>query len=112
MPKTTTQDPKKAEAVKMLRKFCPRGSTVYGIVRKVSGNGMSRQISFYSIRKNKPQVLDGYISNLLPHYKRVPMEKGEGLKVGGCGMNMIFAVVNDLASELYGDGYALKNESL
>lgn len=106
------QDAQKAEREEKkeeLRKYCPKGSTVYGIVRDVSRSGMQRRISFYAIKDNRPIFLDGMIANLLD-YKRSNRE--EGIIVGGCGMDMCFHVVHSLAHSLYQDGYALSADRL
>ena len=91
----------------MLEKFAPQGSTIYGIVKHVSKSGMLREIDFYVIADNQPRYLSGYIANVLG------MKLGDrGLRVSGAGMDMIFAVVYDLAQRVYGDGYALKHAQL
>ncbi len=111
MPKTKTDPVQYAEAVEKLKSWCPQGSRVYGVVRKVSSSGMSRRISFYVIKNNELIFLDGYIAHL-GDFKRSPRDKGEGLIVGGCGMNMIMHVVTTTAERLYGRGDALSYETL
>lgn len=100
-------------ALKALRKLCPPGSTIFTIVRHVSRSGMSRVISSYVIRKNKPRWLDGLISKVLDYHMH---KHHEGLVVSGCGMNMGFHVVYSLSSALYGaekrGGYKLNQEWL
>lgn len=80
--------------------------TVYGIVRHVSASGMSRDIDLYIIQDNRPVYLTGYASTVLDY----PMSKNQGMKVGGCGMNMVFHCVNSLSSVVFGDGYKIKHE--
>lgn len=98
----------KAEAVEWLRDVYPKGSTVYTVLRSSSRSGLSREIGIVAIR-------DGGTTILHPNY-RVGIacdyrmnKQGDGLKVQGGGMDMGFAVVYDLASVLYGDGYALNH---
>lgn len=107
-----------ARAREMLLKFCPRGTTVYGIVRSVSRSGMSRRIDFYAIDPTdaRPVFLTGYISTLLGMPWK---DKRDGLSVSGCGMDMIFHVVNNLSMALYcpekydhDAAFALRSESL
>jgi hypothetical protein len=72
--------------------------TIYGIVKHVSQSGMMRHITFFTIVDNKPIELDWYISTLLD-YKRV--KGSSGLKVQGCGMDMVFSVVYNLGCALW-----------
>ncbi len=78
------------------------GDTVTGLVRSVSSSGMSRQIDFYC---NDPRgglrYLSGYIATALD-YRRA---QSGALIVGGCGMDMIFAVVYDLGRVLFRDAH-------
>lgn len=109
---------RRQRAEDMLRKFCPKGSTVYGVVRSVSRSGMSRRIDFYVIDKAdaRPVFLTGYISTFL----RMPWkDQRDGLTVNGCGMDMIFHVVNNLSVALYcpkvynhAAAFALRSEQL
>jgi hypothetical protein len=94
----------KAEAIKHLRKLLRPGSTVHCVLRHVSASGMSRRIDFYKIDKDEPLFLSGYISDVLG-YKRT--DKGEGLWVSGCGMDMGFAVVYALGSTIYPKGFKI-----
>jgi len=110
----------RAQAEKMLLRFCPKGTTVYGIVRSVSRSGMSRCIDFYAIDPTdaRPVFLTGYISTFL----RMPWNNRAskaGLRVNGCGMDMVFHVVSNLSMALYcpekydhDAAYALRSEQL
>ena len=114
--KTEYETLHRAECKEQLLKHLSRGDTVYSIIRHVSANGMSRRIDFYAIRDNKPIYLTGYIEGLLHSYKR--HAKGDGLIIGGSGMDMAFHVVYNVASALFDDntgsdsGYALKSERI
>ena len=73
------------------------GQEIYCIIRHVSKSGMSRHISFFCIVNNEPRFLSGLIADYLD-YK---MNKyHDALVVGGCGMDMAFAVVYNLNSKL------------
>lgn len=86
------------------------GATVYCVLRSVSSSGMSRRISFYALDQNaddrKPlraaelRYLDHAIASLTS-YKQ---SSKEGLSVGGCGMDMGFAVVYDFGRALWPNG--------
>jgi len=54
------------------------------------------------------QVFPNYAASVVLDW---PLVKGsrDGVKVGGCGMNMCFHLVYTLSSILYGDGYALNH---
>jgi hypothetical protein len=80
--------------------------TVYGIVRHVSASGMSRDIDLYIIADNRPVYLTGYASTILNY----PMGKNQGMKVGGCGMDMVFHCVSSLAQAIGRDYKTLKSE--
>ncbi|MDD5009584.1 MAG: hypothetical protein PHC68_14430 [Syntrophorhabdaceae bacterium] len=82
-------------AIVELRKLLPAGSTVYVILRSVSRSGMSRIMSAYTIKNNKPIFLDGCVAPLL----ELP-RKNEGMRVTGCGMDMGFWLVSSIAKKL------------
>lgn len=93
---------KQNEALEQLRKLCPKGSTVYCVLRGVSRSGMSRNIDFYVMQDNEPRWLTGYMSAAgIVNQSRSDWEKSRGVKVHGCGMDMGFHVVNNLSMALY-----------
>lgn len=79
-----------------LREWLKPGDTVSCILRSVSRSGMSREISF----------VDKEMRNLdYPISKACGYRFGkQGLKVGGCGMDMGFAVVYELGHRLWPKG--------
>jgi len=81
---------------------------VYAVVRRVSSSGLTRWVDFFTIEHNELWYLTGHIANVLSNYTRTK----EGLKVEGTGMDMVFAVVYDLSTALYGNGYILRSESI
>lgn len=94
------------EAKAELHKLLKAGDTVYTDVGTVSRSGMSRTMSVYipviNEHTGKPDIRD--ITHLVAKvagYKR--NDRGE-LKVGGCGMDMGFAVVYSLAARMFGRG--------
>ena len=84
-----------------LREILKPGDTVYTLLRSVSRSGMSRSISLYTFKDNEPMMLD-YATSILTGYK---LDKNEGVKIGGCGMDMGYALVYALSNALYRDGY-------
>ncbi len=102
------------EAIKDLRSIVKSGDTVYHFVSHVSSSGMFRCISFMVIKKNKPICLDWYIERICDYNRN---EKHTGVSVSGCGMDMGFSVVYNLASAIFKDkgcdnGYKLNSAHL
>jgi hypothetical protein len=86
------------EALKSLTKALKAGDTVYSVLRNVSRSGMSRQIDFYVIGKDrKPWCISG----LIRHVSGYACTESGALKVNGCGMDMGFHVVNNLSMTLF-----------
>lgn len=109
---------KRAEAILHLRTILPRGSTVYTILRSVSRSGMTRGIDCYMLSienvGGQQVAVPNWITSYVGHAIDSPQpenywRKSLGLKVGGCGMDMGFHVVNSLSYALYDDGYAIKH---
>lgn len=114
MAKITQTEAK--DQLEKLRKWFPRGSTVYTILRHVSRSGMQRQISVVCISADS----DGKITDLHPNWSisqlvGYRLNKGgahDTLIVNGCGMDMGFDIAYNLSAKLYGDGYALNHRWL
>jgi hypothetical protein len=99
----TQKDAEREEAIAHLRTVLKPGDTIYTVLRKVSSSGMSRQIDVYVIKDNRPWFLTGWVSKACG-YSRA--DQGHGpLRVGGCGMDMGFAVVYDLSRVVFRDGW-------
>lgn len=99
----------RADAIATLRAMLPPGSTVYTVLRSVSRSGMSRRIDCYLLSPNGPRWLSGLVSRALqmPH----PNDSThQGLRVGGCGMDMGYHLVYHLAATLYPDGFECTGE--
>lgn len=79
---------------------------VYGIVRKVSSSGISRDIDLYIIKDNRPVYLTGYASVILGY----SLSKDRGMKVGGCGMDMVFHCVSSLVESCGIDYKSIRSE--
>jgi hypothetical protein len=91
-----------AEAVTRLREILKPGDTVYTVLRHVSSSGMSRDIDLYVFRDDKPFWLTGYAATATGQ-RRAP--KGSGIRIGGCGMDMGFALVYGLSRTVFADGF-------
>jgi hypothetical protein len=99
MPKQTkAAQQEQAEAIARLKEYIRPGDTVYCILRRVSASGMSRVIDLKIMHENEPLHI-GYNAALALGY---PYDrKAEGIKIGGCGMDMGFALVYELAQTLF-----------
>lgn len=110
---TKAQMADRAEAIAKLQEILKPGDTLHTILRNVSQSGMSRVISVVKTTEDGEIIcLDWHIDRA-GLYKRTPASsRHDGLKVGGCGMDMGFAVVYDVAQAVFQDGYALKQRWL
>ena len=89
-------------ALDQLRALLPPGSKVHTVIRNVSRSGMSRSIDAYLLLDGDRRWLSRYIAIAC---EMSFDEKRECLKIGGCGMDMGFAIVYDLTRTLYPDGF-------
>lgn len=87
-------------AQEFLKSICRPGTTVYCKIGSVSHSGMSRQISLYVVDKKTKRLISisWHVAQLLS-YK---LGSSGGVKIGGCGMDMGFALVNRLSYALHG----------
>jgi hypothetical protein len=93
------------DAVRELREILKPGDTVFTKLISVSRSGMSRVIMPLVIRNNEPRYLDWKVAKATG-YTLTPTGSGrEGVKIGGCGMDMGFALVYRLSSVLFPDGH-------
>ena len=96
-------DEQRAEALDTLRELAPPGTRVYVILRHVSRSGMMRRID--------PLVIDSDGDRRYLTYSAcVVLDEpeqyaGDGIKVGGAGMDMGFHLVYNLAATLYPEGF-------
>jgi len=88
----------KARLVTELKEVLKPGDTVYTKLNHVSKSGMMRVIEVMVFRNDQPHYLTYQVADLLGYKMH---KKYEGLKVGGCGMDMGFSVVYGLSAQLY-----------
>jgi len=91
----------KDEAIKVLGDDLKPGDTVNTILRHVSRSGMSRSIS----------MLNG--DSDITYFAALAMgekidQKNGGIKIGGCGMDMGFALVYNLGYCLFPEGFKVE----
>lgn len=89
-----------AEAKANLRKWLKPGDTVHTILDHVSRSGMSRNIRVVILRDGEALHPNHSVAVALG-YSRA--KHGDGLVVGGCGMDMGFHIVHSLGYALFGE---------
>lgn len=100
IPATEGRKALEREAMKRLRQSLRRGSTVYTVLRGASSSGMSRTISLHVIRGGELRDITAAAARAMG-YKVVRAPMGEGIRVGGCGMDMGFHLVYNLSRSLF-----------
>lgn len=96
---TKKADQEKAEAIAQLRKWLKPGDTVHTILDHVSRSGMSRDIRVVILRDGEALHPNHSVAKALG-YSRA--SHGDGMRVGGCGMDMGFHIVHSLGYALFG----------
>ena len=103
----------KDEANENLRKWVKEGDTIYYIIKNVSPSGMYRHIDFYKFDVENGQVRKSWLSYNIAVALGYPFKvKTNSVGVSGCGMNMAFSVISNLASALFDNYKLLKYEGL
>lgn len=92
-----------AIAIAFLKKTLKPGKTVYTTVKHVSKSGMSRDIAVFIAYKGAIKDISWHVANALG-YKR---SDNGGVKIGGCGMDMGFALVYNIGHKLFPKGFKL-----
>ena len=94
------------EAVEAAAKTHDGKPVFYTILRSVSRSGMSRTISVHYVEKETGELCQlNYVCAVL---LGLSMDRSyDGVRIKGCGMDMGFALVYDLASRACADGYAI-----
>ena len=91
-----------AEAIERLREWVKPGDTVYTILRHVSRSGMQREIGCVLLRaEGEGRTVDLHPNHAVALATGNRQGKRDGVIVGGCGMDMGFALVHALSSVLY-----------
>jgi len=104
------REPTKAEKQKYrddLLEMLPPGTTVHAVLRHVSRSGMTRWIDLYFIEDGHPHWLSYRAAAVMD---QTFDKRRECIKIGGCGMDMGFALVYNLSRALYPDGYGCIGE--
>ena len=98
MTKKQIAEQERTLAIARLRKCCPPGTTIHISLVSVSRSGMYRRMRFFV----------GDFEDITRDVARATSSRlhlDNSLGVGGCGMDMGFAVVYDLSYALYPKGF-------
>lgn len=91
----------RAQAIAHLKTLVKPGDTVQTVLRHKSASGMSRSISCFVARDSELIKLDYWIAEAgIAKFE----QKHGGLKMGGCGMDMGFALVYNMGRMLWPSG--------
>ncbi len=99
----TQKEREQAEARERLLKWIKPGDTIHTILRHCSRSGMQRVISLKKTEEDG-NIIDLSYNTALACGMRYNRDR-EGIVIGGCGMDMGFALVYDLSYVLFGKGY-------
>lgn len=98
----------RAQYIEMIAPWIKEAGKVYGIIRKVSASGMSRNIDLYIICNNEMVYLTGSAAKILGW----KLAKDRGMVVSGCGTDMVFRAVSALCEACGIDYKTIQSEVL
>lgn len=90
------------EAIEKLRGMLKPGDRLSTILRHVSASGMSRSISVIISDQDGINDITWLVARALD--MRID-DKHQGIKIGGCGMDMGFEIVYQLGGKLFPGGF-------
>ena len=108
MARTRTND--QTHSLEQLRQWLPKGTRVFTILRAVARSGMRREVSVvvWQPGSDRPIHPNHHVCQVLG----LRRGKNDGVVIQGCGMDMGFHLVYELAYALYGNSDALTQEWL
>ena len=92
-----TKQQNKKEAIERLKEVIKKGDTLFTQLQHVSQSGMMRHIKVRQLKNDRPLDWTYLVSNALDWKVS---DKTRGIRVGGCGMDMAFSVVNHLQEQM------------
>ncbi len=102
MSKKAQKASDRAAAADTLREYLKPGTVVTSVLRHVSQSGMQRSISLCVVRDGEIWDISYVAARALDY--RID-DKNGGIKIGGAGMDMGFALVYNLSRVLYPQGF-------
>jgi hypothetical protein len=104
---TKAQEQAKQEAIEHLKTVVKPGDTVYTILRSVSRSGMSRTVSAMVHLPDGPFDISGWAAKATG----LTLDRDRlGVKMQGCGTDMGFELVYQLAWALFREGFGCVGE--
>ena len=104
----TKKEIAQAEAVKTLKEWGIKdGTTIYAKVVRVSSSGMSRHVRLYANIKGEVVDISYHAAKAL-EWGYAGDRYNEGIRVSGCGMDMLFHTVYSLS---YAMGYGALDQT-
>ena len=88
------------ESIEKLRGWIKPGDTIHTILRHVSSSGMSRRISLVANVEGEPLDVSYWAARAMGDRM-----KDGAIVIGGCGMDMGFALVYNLSRTLFPNGF-------
>lgn len=104
---TKQQKQARAEAIEQLREMLKSGDTVHTILRHVSRSGMQRVIDLVICGADGIRSISWLAARATGSTYD---SKRDGIRIGGCGMDMGFALVYNLSSVLFPNGFTCLGE--
>ena len=94
-------------AIERLREWLKPGDTVHTIIRHVSASGMTREIGIVLIGKDGETRHPNFaVADALG----LKIGKRDGVRIGGCGMDMGFEIVYSIGRALWPNGFKCAGE--
>lgn len=90
------------EAIERLHNQIGVGDTVYTVLRHVSRSGLSRSIDLYVMKDGQPERITFNAARAMG--ETIDRTNG-GIKIGGAGMDMGFALVYNLSRVMFPNGH-------
>lgn len=97
---TTKKEKERQEAIEYLRELLPPGSSVYTVHRHTSRSGMTHDIDVYTWKGNVKLYLSRWVATAMDW--KCDVGRSRGVRMGGCGMDMGFHLINCLSYALHG----------
>lgn len=104
---TTQKQKEQLEAINSLKEIIKPGMTVFTVLKHVSRSGMMRHVAPYVIINNEPHWIGYRVAKALDW----PLADDDGVKIGGCGMDVGFELVYNLSRVLFRDNFVCIGEN-
>jgi hypothetical protein len=95
-----------------LQTLLSKGDEIYVVNRSVSASGMSRKVSVFAIVDGRLNSITHSVALALDTKVTDDSFGNRVITLKGAGMDMHFKLVYDLGLALFGDGYALRKQTI